>query len=358
MHVVHVVPALFGHAGVFGGAERYVYELARSMANRTRTTLVSFGREDRAFRDDELDIRVIGGAHLVRGQAANPFSLRILRHLTTASVVHCHQRHVLTTSFCALLGRLFRRPVFVTDLGGGGWDPSAYVDFDHWFRGHLHISEYSRKIAGHERNPAAKVIFGGVDTDKFAPATTVPRERAVLFVGRLVPHKGVDVLVRAVDSETQTWLAGTEGSPRYLDDLRALASGKRVEFLRGLDDDAVVERYRRACVMVLPSVYRTIYGDETRVPELLGQTLLEAMACETPVICSDVASMPEIVEDGVTGFVVPPNDPSALGSRLTRLLDDPEEARRMGRRAREVVKARFSWDAVVDRCLTAYAAMS
>jgi glycosyltransferase involved in cell wall biosynthesis len=247
-----------------------------------------------------------------------------------------------------------RRPVFVTDLGGGGWDLSAYVSTDRWFRGHLHISEYSRKNAAHPPGTSTRVIFGGVDTDKFSPPANSARERAVLFVGRFVPHKGVDVLVRAVDPGTATWLAGTEGSPRYLDDLQALAAGKRVEFLRGLDDDAVIDRYRRASVLVLPSVYRTMYGDETRVPELLGQTLLEAMACETPVICSDVASMPEIVDDGVTGFVVPPNDPSALASRLSHLLDDPEGARQMGRRARAVVLNRFSWRAVVDRCFAAY----
>ena len=52
------------------------------------------------------------------------------------------------------------------------------------------------------------------------------------------------------------------------------------------------------------------------MPELLGQTLIEGMACGTPAICTDVASMPEVVEDGVTGFVVPPNDPAYLGAKL------------------------------------------
>ena len=72
------------------------------------------------------------------------------------------------------------------------------------------------------------------------------------------------------------------------------------------------------CV-VLPSVYRTDEGYETLVPELLGQTLLEGMACGTPAICTDVASMPEVVDHGVTGFVVPPNDPAGLGERLSWL---------------------------------------
>jgi glycosyltransferase involved in cell wall biosynthesis len=106
---------------------------------------------------------------------------------------------------------------------------------------------------------------------------------------------------------------------------------------------------------VLPSVYRTIYGDETLVPELLGQTLLEGMACGRPVICTRVASMPEIVEDGVCGFIVPPNDPAALAERIGWLHDHPAEAAAMGAAARRRVLNKFTWPKVVRRCLEIYA---
>lgn len=355
MHVVHFVPALFGRAGVFGGAERYAYELAKTMAGKTRTTLVSFGARDDAFRDGALDVRVIGQPIRVRGQVENPFSFRIVPWLVRADVVHCHQRQIFTSTFCAVVGRVVRRPVFVTALGGGGWDISAYVRTDRLFRGHLHISQYAETIERHPRGTRTRVILGGVDTEKFSPDASVTREPAALFVGRLLPHKGVDVLVRAVNPDTTTWLVGTEAVPRYREDLERFAIGKRVEFLSGLDDAAVIERYRRASVLVLPSVYRTLYGDETPVPELLGQTLIEAMACGTPVIGSNVASLPEIIEDGVTGFLVPPNDPDALNERIQWLLADAARAAEMGRRARERVLARFTWNAVVERCLVAYA---
>lgn len=354
MHVVHFVPALFGRAGVFGGAERYAYELAKTMAGRTRTTLVSFGARDDAFSDGALDVRVIGRPLRVRGQAENPFSFRLIPWLARADIVHCHQRQIFTSTFCAVLGRLSRRRVFVTPLGGGAWDISAYIRTDRLFRAHLHISQYSERIEGHPRGTRTRVILGGVDTEKFSPSEDVARERAVLFVGRLLPHKGVDVLVRGVNSDTVTWLVGTEAVPRYRQDLERFAQGKRVEFLSGLDDGAVVDRYRRASVLVLPSVYRTLYGEETAVPELLGQTLIEAMACGTPVIGTNVASLPEIIEDGVTGFLVPPNDAAALGQRIEWILADPARSVEMGRRARARVLERFSWNAVVERCLAAY----
>ena len=105
---------------------------------------------------------------------------------------------------------------------------------------------------------------------------------------------------------------------------------------------------------MLPSVYRTSIGTETAVPELLGQTLLEGMACEAPALCTNVASLPEIVEDGVTGFVVPPNDSTALRDRLETFRLHPERARAMGEAARERMLERFTWDRVVARCLEAY----
>ncbi len=84
------------------------------------------------------------------------------------------------------------------------------------------------------------------------------------------------------------------------------------------------EAYRSSLCVVLPSVYRTMYGDSTEIPELLGQTLHRRYGpCGIPAICTDVASMPEVVEHGVTGFVVPPNNPAALGEKLSWLRDHP-----------------------------------
>jgi glycosyltransferase involved in cell wall biosynthesis len=117
----------------------------------------------------------------------------------------------------------------------------------------------------------------------------------------------------------------------------------------------MVRAYRRALCVVLPSVYRDCYGAESRVPELLGQTLLEGMACGIPAICTDVASMPEVVVDGVTGFVVPPNDPTALGDKLRWLRDHPAQSVLLGQAGRQRVLERFTWNAVVRRCLDLYA---
>lgn len=354
-HVLHIVPALFGrHDGIAGGAERYALELARHMANEVPTKLVSFGEKERQETMGRLSIRVIGGPWYVRGQRSNPVAASLFGELRDADVAHCHQQHILASSLTALACRISGRRVFVSDLGGGGWDLSAYVSTDRWYHGHLHLSEYSRRIYRHETKPWAHVVYGGVDTDKFSPNGSVSRGLTVLYVGRLLPHKGIDSLINALPEEIPLEIIGQNYDPKYFEELRRLAQGKQVTFIRDCDDRDLVSAYRRALCVVLPSVYQDMYGGETKIPELLGQTLLEGMACGTPVICNDVASMPEIVEDGVTGFIVPPNDLEALRQRIVWLAENPTQARAMGDRARRCVLERFTWPAVVNRCLEIY----
>lgn len=355
--VLHIVPALFdSDDGVVGGAERYAFELARHMADEVPTTLLTFGDKERRETVGQLRVRAIGDPWYVRSQRANPLAISLLSELSKADVVHCHQQHILASSLAALACRLTGRRVFVSDLGGGGWDLSAFVSTDRWYHGHLHISEYSRKIYGQAKRPWAHVILGGVDTEKFSPDKTVQREGTALFVGRLLPHKGVDDLIAAVAPDMPLEIIGHDLSTQYLQDLKALAIGKQVRFWHDCDDEALVRAYRTALCLVLPSVYRDIYGRKTTVPELLGQTLLEGMSCGTPVICTDVASMPEIVEDGVTGFIVPPHNPVELGQRLRWLRDHPRKAAEIGKLARRRVLKNFTWPSVVRRCLKFYAA--
>jgi glycosyltransferase involved in cell wall biosynthesis len=355
--VLHIVPALFdSNDGVLGGAERYSFELARHMAEEVPTSLVSFGEEGRQQWVDCLRVRVIGNPWYVGGLRSNPLALALFDEVRKADIVHCHQQHILASSLTALFCRMLGRRVFVSDLGGGGWDISAYVCTDRWYNGHLHISEYSRNISRHSGKPWAHVIMGGVDVEKFSPDESVQRDGTVLFVGRLLPHKGVNDLIDAITPQIRLEVIGWHFDVRYLEDLRIRARGKQVIFRHDCDDRALIDAYRRAMCVVLPSVYRDMYGGETKVPELLGQVLLEGMACGAPVICTDVGSLPEIVEDGVTGFIIPPNDPQSLRCRLEWLQRHPEAAREMGRAARRRVEEKFTWPSVVRRCLEIYTA--
>lgn len=354
--VLHVVPALFDDDdGIVGGAERYALELARHMADEVPTRLLTFGDRARSGKIGNLDYRVIGEPYYVRGQRGNPISSALLGELRAADVVHCHQQHIVASSIAALFCRVRGRRVFVTDEGGGGFDISSYISTDRLFSGHLHLSEYARAHFGHSGKSWAHVILCGVDTEKFSSDDSIRRDRAALFVGRILPHKGLADLVDAIEPGMRLRIIGRAYDPQFMDVLHARGAGKDITYRHDARDEELIHAYRTALCIVLPSVYR--HGDRavTAVPELLGQTLLEGMACGAPAICTAVASMPEIVEDGITGFVVPPNDPRALRDRIVWLSEHPETARAMGLAARQRVLDKFTWPAVVRHCLEIYA---
>jgi glycosyltransferase involved in cell wall biosynthesis len=262
----------------------------------------------------------------------------------------------MMASLALLYARWSGKPIFTTDLGSSGIALDHHIDTTLWYSGHLHISEFSRRSSGHDHLRSACVILGGVDVDKFAPNPNTARTNDVLYVGRILPHKGIDYLIQAVDCDTRLTIIGRRWphAERYFEFLHRLALGKRVTFHENSDDSQIIKSYQRALCIVLPSVYTSVFGERHRIPELLGQTLIEGMACGTPAICTDVGSLPEVVEDGVTGFVVAPNNPVALKSRIDFLKTNPAEARKMGQAARQRVLDRFTWDRTVDRCLHAY----
>jgi glycosyltransferase involved in cell wall biosynthesis len=256
----------------------------------------------------------------------------------------------------AVIARIAGQRLAVTDhgLGGGGWGGLLPRLFDHF----LTVSRHSAQTL---RAPPAKttVIYGGANPHRFFP-DSAERRSGVLFVGRLTPHKGVDRLIRALPAGAELTCVGTGGhDPQppesgYGQLLHRLASGRPVTFAGEVAEHELPVLYRRAQVVVLPSVHRTCYGREVKISELLGLTVIEAMASGTPVVCSRLGGLPEVVQDGTTGFLVTPGDVDELHDRIATLLDDPRLAARMGSNARELALDRFTWHACAARCLAVY----
>ena len=329
------------------------------LARRVDCQLVTFGRKPEDRREDaRLRVRTLRSVGTLRGHPAHPVAPSLPVALLGADIVHTHHMRSLPSRIAALTARLSRRHAVVTDHGlqGGDWGGTLPRLFDRF----LTVSAYSARELGAPRR-RTRVIWGGADTSRYFPDPSLSRD-GVLFVGRLTPHKGVDRLIAALPTGATLRVIGSEGHdpepperdyPQLLRRLAA-APGRRVEFLGPVSDGDLALAYRRAAVLALPSVERTCYGRDVRVSELLGLVVIEAMASGTPVVASRVGGLPEIVDDGVTGFLVPPGDVAQLRDRLDQLLRDRELADRMGRNARERVLADLTWDAVADRCLAAY----
>jgi glycosyltransferase involved in cell wall biosynthesis len=323
------------------------------MSEQVETVLVTIGPRRQTEQRGRLRIEVYPWITLIRGVRQNPLSLGFLQSLLPVDVIHCHTSHTLVTDLSVIFGRLTGKKVFITDHGGGG-DVSLARLFDvaRLADALLLVSRHaSEAFPGGQRS--RRVLYAGVDLDRFQVGSD-RRERRVLYVGRLLPHKGINYLIEAVDRTIPLTIVGRPYDTRYFELLQGLALGKDVTFITDADDQQVFRLYQTCAVSVLPSVHRTIYGDYFAVPELLGLTLLEAMACATPVICTDAGSLAEVVTDGVDGFIVPSNQPESLRERILTLLGDPERAREMGAAARATIIRRFTWERVVERCLSAY----
>jgi glycosyltransferase involved in cell wall biosynthesis len=359
MRVTHVAPTAFGVGGLFGGGERYPLELARALAPQVECELITFGKYARIEREASgLRLRTLRAFGSLGGHPAQPFGPALFGALRNTDIVHTHHMRSLPSRMSAVLARARGSFLAVTDHGlqGGDWGGLLPKLFDAF----LTVSAYSARElrAPPERT---RVIYGGADVVRYAPRPGRARGGA-LFVGRLTPHKGVDVLLRALPDGAALRVVGSTGHdplppendyPRLL---RRLARGKDVQFLGAAADADLPGLFGSASVLVLPSVERTCYGREIAVSELLGLVALEAMASGTPVIASRVGGLVEIVQDGVTGFLVPPGDVEALRQRLNQVLGDPRLARSLGTNGRALVVDRFTWARVAERCLEAYSA--
>ncbi|GAA3301744.1 glycosyltransferase family 4 protein [Dactylosporangium vinaceum] len=350
MRVVHVSPVNFGSSGTFGGGERYPRELAKAMAAQVPTTLITFADSDAEFTDGDLRVQVLRRQGRYRS-ALNPLSTAYLPALRGADIVHTHHLETLTTDLTLLSSRTSRR-VFTTDHGGKAPRMPGYRLIQRRMTGLLAVSRFSAQFYPHLHDRTS-IIYGGVDTNRFRPSDQ-PRTGNVVFVGRLLPHKGIDILIRALPEGCQLDIYGRRYSDTYRAVLTKLADGKKVTFHEDADDDEIRRAYQTAGVAVLPSVYQSAYGPGSPRSELLGLTLLEAMACGTPVIATAVGGMPEIVSDGRTGLIVPPSDIGALQAALTRIQTDRALWAQMSREAAARVAREFSWAAVSQRCLDAY----
>lgn len=357
MRVVHVAPTPFGREGLFGGGERYPLELARALAAAVDCELVTFGRYPRVVGDPGgLRVRVLRALTYLPRHPAHPVASSLPGALRGADVVHTHHLHSTPSCLAAVTARVAGQRLVVTDhgLGAGGWAGLLPRLFDRF----LTVSRHSALTlcAPPERTT---VIYGGADPRHFHP-DGADRRDGVLFVGRLTPHKGVDLLIRALPAGAELTCVGTTGhDPRppesgYGQLLRQLAAGRPVRFAGEVSDQQLPLLYRRAQVLVLPSVHVTCYGRHVEISELLGLSVLEAMASETPVVCSRLGGLSEVVRDGETGFLVTPGDVEELHDRVATLLGDPRRATRMGRLGRELVLDRFTWEACAARCLAAY----
>ncbi len=376
---------------VYGGAGVHVAELVRALRRDIEVAVRCFGapREERgtfAYATPQE----FGGRNAALGTMG--VDLLMAADAAGADLVHSHTWYANFAGFTAK--RLHGIPHVVTahsleplrpwkaeQLGGGyrlsSWvERTAFEDAD----AVIAVSDGMRRdilraypAIDPER---VEVVYNGIDLADWQPNPDVESARAlgldpdrpsVVFVGRITRQKGLPYLLRAarrLPADVQLVLcAGAPDTDEIMAEVTALVDELRAErggvvwIDRHLPRNELTALLTAATAFVCPSVY-----------EPLGIVNLEAMACGAPVVGTATGGIPEVVEDGVTGVLVPieqaddgtgtPLDPERfvadLANALTRVVADPAWAKAMGEAGRRRAEAQFAWDAIASRTRAVY----
>jgi 1,4-alpha-glucan branching enzyme len=265
---------------------------------------------------------------------------RIKRSGPSNPVLQCHDWGTALAGVAAR--RLLRRPlVFNVHLPQHGGDTLAIETIGLLAADLVIVNSRSVRDEIASRNLPVRrieVVPNGVDLELFHPAHTWPAHGGyVLFAGRLVPQKGVDVLVRAFAVLLYRFncslvIVGEGPLELYLQRLIRYSGIPDNVFVRHWQSGAeLIELFQNAKVVAIPSLY-----------EPFGIVALEAMACARACVASRVGGLAEIIDSGVDGYLVEPGDYLDCARRLFSLLSDADLSRRMGEAARRKAEG-YSW---------------
>lgn len=345
--------------GPLGGIERVVYQFCQGLKGLYSVEALACNTSIKTVRTEEEGIpvtRVGRIAHFQRMSVSPSFPLHLRR--MKPDLVHVHMTNPLAEVSCLFSG--LKCPVIATyhmDVTRQRVLNSLYAPLQRMFL------ERTRLITVSSANFArtSPVLSNWMEKVRVLPfgisqKASLPTERTsemlkklresfpgkvVLFVGRLIHYKGIEVLVDAMRSVQATCLIIGGG---YLEqEIKKQIQLHHLEnkiFLVGrVSDEELIAYYQRADVFVLPSVNRT---------EAYGLTQIEAMAQGTPVICTDVGTGTSFVnEDGVSGLVIQPGDSSALADALNHILRDEELRSKLSAGARHRAETLFTEEYMV-----------
>jgi len=360
-----------------GGLATHVYELSKALAKKVEVHVITCNFPG------TLELESVDGAivHRINVYSApspdfltwtmlmNASLLRAGCALTSErrfDTIHCHDW--LVAQACITLKHATGTPLVATihstESGRRHGIHTNYQRVIHEIEGWL-TYEASRivccswsmvnEVAGLFNVPRDKIwmIPNGVDPEMYRPSAidqslrdryADPSEKIVLYVGRLVPEKGVNVLLGAAPRilsahpKTKFIIVGEGYSKEMLSSFtKSLGIDRKVFFTGYVSDEEIKGLLGLADVQVVPSIY-----------EPFGIVCLEAMASGIPVVASDTGGLSEIVEDSVTGLKVPTDNSDAIANAVNRLLSDDALRGSMSKRARERAIERFSWKAIAD----------
>ena len=347
-----------------GGAAIHAHTMSKLQAEMGHdVTVLSTDRGDRSLsRTDQragYTIQRSGELFTLFGNSIAPTMLTMLRNkLSDYDIVHAHSHLSFMANISALVTRLDDTPFVITNHGiRSQTAPELVQDIYlptlgmYTFNSADLVFTYSDV----ERDRLEKlgvssdvsVIHNGVNCDKFAPRDINGGDSELLFVGRLRETKGPHLLVEIIDQlhsefpELTLKIVG-EGPMReeLAKDISKRGLLERIDLVGEVPNESMSEFYNEASAFVLPT-------SREGVP----RTILEAMACATPVVTTDLPQVEPVVRDG--GLLIK-RDAEAFATAICELLESPMQRAEMGKRAREQIRKNYSWEDTVRNTTQKY----
>jgi glycosyltransferase involved in cell wall biosynthesis len=362
-----------------GGVEMVAYQLALSMAQRNHKITVfttSIDSKDSIERFENIEIYRFGKSFTI-GSAGMSFRL-LYKHLKhEIYLVHAHAGNPPAPIAAYWYAKKKKKPFVVTYHGDGQWNWGGFVRRTsvYFYQKYLldrilsHAdviispSEYfidESRFLGKYRDKIV-VIPNGINVDEFdipyskeecREKLGLPRDyEIILFLGGLNPHKGPDVLLKAMPEivksipNAKLVFVGEGGMREELERLcKRLDVEKYVSFAGFVEENLKPFYYRAADVFCLPS---------TMKHEIFGIVNLEAMACSVPIVASKIGGVPDVVKDGENGLLVPPRDSEALANAIIYLLENKDMREKMGKNGRKKAEG-YSWERIAEETEKVY----
>ena len=299
----------------------------------------------------------------------DPFHLKTLITNIKPDIIHAHHAFTFIPLLSLRVGEIYSIPRILTNhsvmIGYDYeflWRTSSYFLLPYRYyiskaQVIVSVSKAADKfISGFIKSNVKRVIIpNGVDINRFKPPKEDPSEPTVLYIGRLVYRKGIHILLKAfsyvVKEEPDARLV-VAGKGYMEPILRTLASKLGIQesiVFRGyVPESEKPGLYRRASMVVIPSIYG----------ESFGIVALEAIASGRPVIASNTGGLREIIDDGIEGFLVEPSSPQALAEKIILLLQDRGLYRKMSIQARSKAEKKYSWNIILNAIVNIYSRVS
>ena len=367
MKILRVVSDLY--PSVVGGVELHAHEMSRLQAGEghdvtTLTRRIDPGQPLSEDRD---------GYHIIRTDAAfcpfgNAISLPqlplLLKRWDSYDIIHAHSHLFFSTILCTLARKFRSTPLVVTNHGlvsqtAPCWLQRLYLHtIGKWvFRSADAVicytkAELDRTIALGISPDKIHVIHNGIDTNLFTPSDRISSKKQLLWIGRFTPGKGVEYLLKGFqifsrDFPDYVLVMVGRGPLRddFIEIIREWGLTDKIILREFIPNEELPSLYHESALFVLPSL-------EEGVP----RTILEAMACGKPVVCTALPQLVDIVSG--CGILIPPGDAEALADALSELISNPNLARDLGQSAGAKAALRYSWDDTVSKTMDIYTSLT